>query len=51
MMKKIIFQAFDEKKVPTVELPLGQIMKTRKKTACKPDKASAIAKQQSRMKK
>ena len=42
-------QAVVERKVPIVELPIGDTLKTKKKVAVKPDKPVAIAKHQTRM--
>ena len=47
---KMIFQAFVERKIPASKLPLGEEMKTRKKSAVKPDKCAAIDRHQTRMK-
>ena len=47
---KIILQAFVERKIPASRLPLGEEMKTRKKSAVKPDKCTAINQHQTRMK-
>ena len=46
----VFLQAVVERKVPTVELPTGDTLKTKKKVAVKPDKPVAIAKHQTRMK-
>jgi hypothetical protein len=46
----ILSQAFAERALPDSSLPLGCELKTRKKTAEKPEKTAAIANHQSRMK-
>ena len=46
----ILSQAFAERALPDSSLPLGCELKTRKKTAEKPEKNAAIANHQSRMK-
>jgi len=45
----VALQALEFKKIPLAELPLGETMKTRKKSATKPDKSTAISLHQTRM--
>jgi len=46
----VTLKAFVERKIPASRLPLGEEMKTRKKSAVKPDKCTAINQHQTRMK-
>ena len=46
----IVSQAFAERTLPDSTLPLGSDLKTRKKTAEKPEKTAAVTNHQSRMK-
>eukprot|EP00092_Neocalanus_flemingeri_P106764 GFUD01136999.1.p1 GENE.GFUD01136999.1~~GFUD01136999.1.p1 ORF type:complete len:109 (+),score=23.50 GFUD01136999.1:109-435(+) len=43
-------QAYQERKVPAFQLPIGSELKTRGKKVEKPDKDTAISKHQTRMK-